>query len=458
MRKAATVAITSGPLLKNIVLFALPLMGSNVLQLLFNAADLAVVGRFVGSESLAAVGSTVPLIYLVVNLLFGISIGVNVIVALYIGQSESTGRRAHEISITIHTAMTMAIFGGIAFGILGIAVTGAMLSALGTPENVMQYAKLYLRIYFCGTPFVMIADYGAAALRAKGDTKRPFYYLCAGSITNIALNLFFVLIFHWGTAGVAIATVIAQFLNAFFMLRHFCREEGALRFYWKKIGIDKQCAKRLLRIGIPAGIQASMFSLSNTVIQSAINGCGSVVMAASAAANSLEGFLYISINSFQHTCQSFVAQNLGAERHDRVRKAVRLCCACSAGVATAGGILIILFAHPLVSIYNQDPAVIREGSLRLAVVLAIYGIFAVQDTLTGAIRGYGIALPPMIFNIVGTCVFRILYIFFLDFTVMGSIWIYFSYPFSWSLVFIAMVLYWFRLQKKFKANGMHFSY
>lgn len=444
VRKQMTIDMTHGPLLGKILLFSLPLMASNILQLLFNAADIVVVGRFAGNTALAAVGSTVSLINLFIQLLVGLSVGVNVLIARYLGLSG----QEKEISRALHTAMAVAMAGGTVLALIGIAASGWALDSMGVPDDVRPLALLYMRIYFVGTPFAAVYNYGAAALRAKGDTRRPLVFLLLSGAVNLVLNLFFVIALRLDVAGVGWATVISQALSAALILRCLTDTPDELHFCWRWLAFDKRSLIDMARIGIPAGVQATLFSLSNVAIQGAINSYGSIVMAGCSAAASIENFLYFSMNSFHQAGQTFISQNVGAGQYDRVGRILRTCVLCTVVLGVAQSALAVLFAPQLIGIYNGDPAIIQAGVERLWTVATCYTIFGVADVFVGAIRGYGIPLVPVVINLLGTCVFRLIWVELMDTSRVGVAWVYLSYPISWVLVGVALVAYWMVLRRR----------
>lgn len=448
MKSKTTINMTSGSLLGKILLFSLPLMASNILQLLFNAADVVVVGRFAGHESLAAVGSTVSVIYLFVNLLIGLSVGVNVVVARYLGL---TGYE-REISRMLHTAVTIALVGGTVLVVAGIVAAGWVLELISVPDDVRPLAAVYMRIYFIGTPFNMLYNYGAAALRAKGDTRRPLTFLLISGTVNVILNLIFVIMFEMNVVGVALATIISQALSALLIMRCLSRTDDELHFSWKKLCIDKGSVVDMARIGIPAGVQSCLFSLANVSIQGAINSYDSVIMAGSSASENIENFLYSSMNAFHHACQTFTSQNIGAGRYDRVGRIVRTCLICVLVLGVTQSALAVFFAEPLISIYNSDPAVIAAGAWRLGIIAALYAIFGMADVLVGAIRGYGVPIAPVIINLLGTCGFRLLWVHFLDTSKVGVEWVYCAFPISWTLILVALGVFWMHLWHRDRAK------
>lgn len=444
MRRQIAIDMVHGPLLGKILLFSLPLMMSNILQLLFNAVDIVVVGRFSGYGSLAAVGSTSSIIYLCTNLLIGISVGVNVMVARYLG----VGQNEKEISQIVHTSAFVALAGGTALGIIGILAADWILNLISTPADIYDLTLLYLRIYFVGTPFVMLYNYGAAALRAMGDTRRPLLYLTISGVVNLVLNLFFVVILCIDVAGVAVATVLSQVLSAGLIIRCLAGAQDAFRFSWRQMRMDWRTFRGLAYVGIPAGIQACLFSLSNVTIQGAINSYGSIVMAGSSAAASIEAFVYTSMNSFHQAAQTFISQNIGAGHYDRISRVFRLCMACTVILGLLETCVLVLASPHLISIYNSDPAVIVQGTLRLHVAGTMYVIYGMADVLIGAIRGYGIPIVPVIINFLGACAFRIVWIQLLDTAKYAVEYVYLSYPVSWVIILVALGIFWLLLRRK----------
>lgn len=440
--------MTHGPLLGKILLFSLPLMASNLLQLLFNTADVVVVGRWAGHASLAAVGSTACVIHLVVNLLVGISVGVNVVIARYLGE---TGQE-EEISKALHTAMLVGMAGGVLLGAAGILSSGWMLDMISAPPDVRPLALIYLRIYFAGTPFTMVYNYGAAALRARGDTRRPLLFLSISGVLNVLLNLFFVIRLRMDVAGVALATVISQGVSAALILGCLCLFKGELHFSFRQLRLDRRNLRIMARVGVPAGLQGCLFSLSNVVIQGAINTYDSIVIAGYSAGANIENFIYIATNSFHHACQTFTSQNLGARQRRRILRTARLCMLCT---LTLGGLLsaaVLGFARPLVSVYNNDPAVIQAGAERLWTVVPFYVLFAAGDVLVGVIRGCGASIAPVVINLLATCVLRLAWVHLLDTSVVSVIWVYASYPISWAALLLALAAFWLYLRRKLLAD------
>lgn len=442
--------MTHGPLVGNILRFSLPLMATNLLQLLFNATDVIVVGQCASHKSLGAVGCTSSTILLVTNLLIGLSVGVNVLVAQYIGEGHSQNR----ISKVLHTSILIAVVGGLILGGVGIASSNWVLSILNTPEDIFIKAKTYMCIYFVGTPFVMIYNYGAAALRASGDTKRPLIFLTLSGVVNAALNLLFVIVFHLDVAGVALATIIGQFLSAFLIMRCLIKSEGILHFSVHMLKFDGFSFRRILAIGLPAGLQSCLFSLSNMIIQGAINSYNSITIAASSASVSIEGFLYTATNAFNLTAQTFVGQNIGAGKYNRIRKIMKICLTCTAVLSAVLSTLVFIFAPFFISIYNGKPDVIAQGVYRLHIVVLFYILLGIGDTIIGGVRGAGYSITPMLINLIGTCVLRIVWISTIDLKTHPVGYVYASYPISWFAVMIALIIMWFIVRHKWKKKGL----
>ena len=384
-----------GSLADKILLFALPLMASSMLQLLFNAADVIVVGQFAGQASLAAVGSTTSLINLLIALFVGLSVGANVVVARNLG-----GQRPKIVSRAVHTAIFLALVSGVFLGVFGFIMAHQLLVWMSSPADVIDLSTIYLRIYFLGMPATLAYNFGAAILRAQGDTKRPLYYLIVAGIVNVILNLFTVLVLHMDVAGVASATTISQYISAGLILRCLSKEEGPLRLDLKKLKMDKVILGHILQIGLPAGFQGIVFSLSNVLIQSSINSFGSTVMAGSAAANNIENFVYQAMNAFYQTNLTFTGQNYGAGDCKRVDKSLFYCQGFVILTGLILGNLAYFFGHPLVSIYNSDEAVIQQGIIRLGYIARTYALCGIMDTMVGSLRGLGYSIVPMVVSLI----------------------------------------------------------
>lgn len=446
-KKSYEMNMCEGPLVGKMLIFTIPLMFSGILQLLFNAADTIVVGRYAGSQALAAVGSTTSLINLLVNMFMGLSVGANILISRYYG-----AKREEDIRETVHTSITVAALGGVLLAVLGNTFAKPLLVLMGSPADVVDLAAIYVKIYFMGMPVIMVYNYGAAILRAIGDTKRPLYYLTIAGVVNVILNLFFVVKLEMSVAGVALATVISQCVSVVLLLRCMCQMEGSCRLEFKKLGIHKEKAVLLLRHGLPAGLQGSVFSFSNVLIQSSINSFGSIAMAGSSAAANIEGFIYTAMNSFQQTALCFTSQNLGGGKHDRITKVLRNSILMVSFVGIVMGCGCYLFGEELLSVYSSDPDVISYGLIRFRWIGIPYFLCGIMDALVGMLRGLGYAIVPMAVSIIGACGFRIVWIATV-FARFHSLDVLFSsYGISWILTggthFICFMIVWGRLKKK----------
>ncbi len=440
---AFEINMTEGPLLGKIVRFAIPLALSGVLQLLFNAADMVVAGRFAGPQALAAVGSTGALIQLIINLFIGLSVGVNVLVARYFG-----GGQNGELRETVHTAVLTAVVGGVFLIAVGVALSRPLLTLMATPADVIDQSVLYMRIYFCGMPVMMLYNYGSAILRAVGDTQRPLYFLLIAGVVNVVLNLFFVIVVGIGVAGVAIATVVSQAISAVLVLLCLVKSDSAYRVDLKALKIYKNKLIAMIRIGVPAGIQGATFSISNVLIQSTVNSFGSIAMAGSTAGGNIEGFVFTMMDAFNQAALSFTGQNYGARKFDRINKVVRNCLLLVTGVGLFAGVGAYLLGRPLLSIYTNDPEVIEWGLQRLLLVCAPYFTCGIMNVLVGAMRGMGSSIPPMIISIFGVCVLRVLWIWFVFPFNPTFFMLFISYPASWVATFLIEAVCFAIIKKK----------
>ena len=438
MKKASNsheIDMVNGTILDKLIIFAIPVMLSGILQLLFNAADVIVVGRFAGEEALAAVGSTNSLINLLVNIFIGISVGTNVLVARYYGAEDKLG-----VKETVHTAILTAIISGIILIFIGILFTRPLLVLMGSPDNVLPLSAIYLKIYFLGMPATMLYNFGSAILRAIGDTKRPMIYLTLAGVLNVGLNLILVIVFNLGVIGVALATAISQFLSAALIIRALVKEEGAVKLNLKELRIHKSKLIGLLRVGLPAGMQGAIFSISNVLIQSSINSFGSTAMAGNTAAASIEGFVYVGMNAFHQTAVSFVSQNYGAGKIKRIKTISWYCIIMVTVVGLVMGLGAVALGHPLLSIYSDKENVIAYGILRLKYICGFYCLCGIMDTMVGIIRGLGYSIMPMIVSLLGACAFRILWIYTI-FAAVGTLAnLYVSYPISWVITAAAHII------------------
>ena len=419
----------SGSLLPKILLYSLPLMLSGILQLLFNAADIVVVGRFAGNDALAAVGSTSSLINLLVNVFMGLSVGTNVMVARFYGAGQKK-----ELEEMVHTAILTSIVSGVILIFVGLALSRPALLLMDTPENVIDQSVLYIRIYFVGMPAMMLYNFGSAVLRAVGDTRRPLYFLMIAGVINVVLNLFFVISLSMGVAGVALATIISQAVSAILVLLCLMRSESDYRVELKKLRIVKDKMLKMIQIGLPAGMQGALFSVSNVLIQSSVNSFGSIAMAGNTAAQNLEGFVYTAMNALHQTCISFTGQNYGAKQYKRMGKILLICQGCVIVVGVLMGTGVYLAGGTLLKLYSPDPEVIQYGMLRLSYICTTYALCGMMDVMVGSLRGMGYSIMPMLVSLTGACLFRIVWIMTI-FKAHHSLEIlYVSYPISWGQI------------------------
>ncbi len=441
------VDMCEGALLPNLLMFAIPLIASNILQLLFNAADVIVVGRFTGSGALAAVGATTVLINLLVNFFIGVSIGTNVVVAHFYGAKDN--RAIHE---TVHTAIVAALVCGFLMTLIGELMAGPMLTLMGTPSDVINDSVLYLKIYFIGMPAFMLYNFGAAIMRSSGDTKRPLYYLLTSGIVNVILNLIFVAIFNMGVAGVALATTISQCLSASLIIIYLIRTDGANRLIIRDLKIYKSRLGQIMRIGLTAGLQSIVFNISNVQIQASINSFGSTVVAGSAAASSIEGFVYTSMDAVAQTSLSFTGQNFGAQKYSRIDKILVECTIISTVIGIVMGVGAYLMGDMLIGIYNSDPEVIKSGIYRLMLICVPYFICGIMDEFAAALRGLGHSAMPTIVSFLGACVFRVIWILTVFKIYHTQFAIFISYPISWILTSAVLFICYMKVRKEFPST------
>ena len=437
--------MTEGPLTTKIIKFTIPVMLSGILQLLFNTADVIVVGRFTGKTALAAVGSTGSLINLLVSLFIGLSIGTNVLVARYQGAKDDKA-----VSETVHTSIALGIVGGLILLIIGVVATRPLLEMMATPEDVIDQSTLYMRILFFGMPLNLILNFGAAILRAIGDTKRPLYYLTIAGVINLFLNIFLVTVFSLGVAGVAIATVISEGVSCVLILLCLKHETGAIRLYFNRIKINPSKCVDIMKIGLPAGLQGCIFSISNVLIQSSVNSFGSTVMAGNTAASNIEGFVYVSMNSLHQTCISFTSQNFGAGKFKRIKKVLINCLIIVAITGLVLGNSAYFFGKYLLSAYNNEAEVISYGLIRLSIISTMYFLCGLMDVMVGAMRGIGYSILPMIVSLVGACGLRIVWIYtvFVKFRTLDILFI--SYPVTWTITFLSHLVCYYIVTRKYK--------
>lgn len=447
--------MTTGAMLPKVLMFSLPLIASGILQLLFNAADMVVVGRFAGEEYLAAVGSTGSLINLMVNVFIGLSVGGSVAVAKAFGANDPA-----EVHKSVHTAMTLAVIAGLFVGLVGFLFCRPLLRMMKNP--VLDLATTYMRIYFLGMPFNMIYNFGASILRAVGDTKRPLFYLTIAGVVNVILNLVMVIGFHMNVAGVAIATVSSQAVSAVLVVICLMRSAGAVHLDVRDMRIHRRQLIDIARVGLPAGLQGSLFSISNVLIQSSINGFGEVVVAANSAASNLEGFVYTSMNAIHQAALTFASQNLGAGKIRRVRRSMWVCIATVTVIGLLMGSAMYLCGRPLLSLYLKNPlavdpvtgiSAVDYGMERMLYILPLYFLCGLMDVAVGSLRGIGYSVMPMIVSLTGACLFRVVWILTVFHANPTLDVLYVSYPISWALTFsVHMICYAFIARKKL--NGL----
>lgn len=435
----------SGPLFSKILIFALPIMAMNILQLLFNAADMVVVGRFAGSEALAAVGATGSLINLIVNLFMGLSVGTSVIVAQDCGAGKPAAVRR-----SVHTSIAVSIIGGVVVMILGLILCEPLLHMMGTPEDIISLSVLYMKIYFIGMPASMVYNFGAAILRAVGDSRRPMYYLIIAGIVNVVLNLFFVIVLHMSTDGVAWATVISQYVSVMLIMICLYRCDGAIRFIPRKLRIDANKLKAIVRIGLPAGLQGLLFSISNVLIQSAINSFGSTMVAASSAAGNVEGFIGTTMNSYYNAAITFTGQNMGAKKYDRIDTVAKVCTVLIFATWILLGGATLIFGRPLLGMYTSNPEVIELGMMRMNIMMVAYFTCGTMNVFPGLTRGMGYSILPMLCTLVGACLMRILWLatVFTWYPTMTVLFV--CYPVTWALAGLGQVAVFFYARRQIR--------
>lgn len=451
MKNKYEVDMINGPLLGKIIIYALPLMASGILQLTFNAVDLIVVGQYAGSNALAAVGSTSSLINLMVNLFIGLSAGANVLVARFYGGNQKTALKE-----AVHTSIAVSIVGGIILIFIGLFLSEPILELMGTPDDIIAGASLYMKIYFAGMPIIMVYNFGSAILRAVGDTRRPLYYLCIAGVINVALNILFVKYFHMGVAGVALGTVLSQAVSTFLLIRALVISEGPYKLILSEICITKDKLLKIMQIGLPAGIQSCLFSFSNVLIQSSINSFGAAVVAGNTAASNIEGIVYTGMNAIYQTALSFVGQNYGAGKLDRIKRISYICIGLVIAVGLFLGSAALYFNKPLLSLYGTSAEELEYGLLRMQYVCKLYFMCGVMDVLVGLLRGMGYAIMPMIVSLSGACLLRIIWIMtvFKSFRTLEVL--YLSYPVSWTITaavhIICLIYVLKKLKKKWAKN------
>lgn len=431
-----TIDMCSGPLLGKLLRFSVPLMLSGILQLLFNAADIVVVGQFDSSDAMAAVGSTSSLNNLIVNMFLGLSAGGSVVVAQYFGMKSR-----QDVEETVHTAILLGFISGLVLVAAGMFLAEPMLVLMGTTPDVIDQSVLYMRIVFAGMPAMMVYDFGAGILRAVGDTRRPLVYLFCGGVVNVAFNLFFVIVCHLGVAGVAIGTVMSQCIAAFLTVRCLMKTEDCYGIRLRELRIVKHKLLRILRVGVPTGIQGAMFSISNVVIQSSINSFdSSIIVAGNTASGNIEGFVYTAMNAFYQASLTFTSQNVGAHQTKRILPVLGWSLLCVTVVGVATGVLAVLFGPQLLGIYSPDEEVIAYGLERLRLICLTYFLCGTMDVVTGSIRGLGPSVTPAVISLLGVCGLRIVWIYTVFAAHRSLMVLYLSYPVSWLITLVVNII------------------
>ena len=433
----------NGTIMDKLISFSIPLMLSGILQLMFNAVDIVVVGRFSGSQALAAVGSTTALINVFTNLFIGISLGANVLAARYYAAGKTK-----EMSETLHTAIALALVSGVAMAVIGVVFARGALEIMGTPDDVIAKSTLYMQIYFCGMPFFMMYNYGAAILRAVGDTKRPLIFLIVSGVINAVLNLFLVIVFHLDVAGVGIATVISQLVSCILVLRCLHHTESSYQLHLAKLRIRSVYLKQIFEVGVPAGIQSTVINISNAMLQSSVNSFGSIAMAGYTASNNIFGFLYVSVNSFTQACMSFTSQNYGVKKLKRMDRVLIDCMILSVVVTLILGSSVYVFGPELLHIYSDQADVIQYGMEIFSYTTVTYFLCGLMDLFPGALRGMGYSTVPMILSIIGTVGVRIIWIYGLFPSHRSLTFLFLSYPVSWIATIIMQVICFWFVRKK----------
>ena len=439
----------NGSIMDKLISFSLPLMLSSILQLMFNAVDIIVVGRFTGSQALAAVGSTTALINIFTNLFIGVSLGANVLSARYYAAGKDK-----EMSEAVHTAITLALISGILMVFVGLGASRFALELMDTPADVIDQSALYMKIYFVGMPFFMLYNYGAAILRAVGDTKRPLLFLAVAGLANVFLDLLLVIVIPLGVAGVAIGTVTSQMISCILVLRCLYKSDSSYQLRFSKLNIKSVYLIRIFQVGIPAGIQSTVINFSNAMLQSSVNSFGSTAMAGYTAANNILGFLYASINAVTQACMSFTSQNFGVGKYRRITKVLIDCIILSAGVSLVLGVGAYIFGSQLLGIYTSDADVVQCGLAILSITTVPYFLCGIMDLLPGSLRGMGHSAVPMVLSVIGTVGTRALWIYVFFPQHRSLYFLFISYPGSWIATILMQAVCYYFVKKKFAPGKM----
>ena len=429
----------NGSIMDKLISFSLPLMLTSILQLMFNAVDIIVVGHYTGSEALAAVGSTTALINIFTNLFIGVSLGANVLAARYFAAGQDK-----EMSEAVHTAIALALVSGVIMAFVGVGATRLALEVMDTPANVIDQSVLYMRIYFMGMPFFMLYNYGAAILRAVGDTKRPLMFLAVSGMANVVLDLALVIVVPLGVAGVAIGTVASQMISCVLVIRCLCKTESSYQLRFSRLAIKSVYLKRIFQVGIPAGIQSTVINFSNAMLQSSVNSFGSTAMAGYTAANNVMGFLYAAVNAVTQACMSFTSQNYSVRKPKRMDRVLVDCMILSVGVSVVFGVGAYVFGSQILKIYTTDAEVIQCGLEILSITTVPYFLCGIMDLIPGALRGMGHSAVPMILSVIGTVGTRIIWIYLIFPQHRSLYFLFISYPGSWiATILLQAVCFWF---------------
>ncbi|MBQ9940839.1 MAG: MATE family efflux transporter [Clostridia bacterium] len=443
--------LTKGPVLPGIIKYTIPIIITSVLQLLFNACDLVVVGNYCGEVSVAAVGATGSLTNLFVNFFIGFSVGAGVTVAHGLGSQDD-----EEVHQAVHTSVLLSVVFGTLLTVAGFLCCETFLRWMGTPENVLPLSAVYMKIYFSGSIFVMLYNFVASIIRADGDTKSPLFFLMISGCVNVVLNVIFVTVFHMDVAGVALATLISQVLSAVLVVIALIKRKDSCRLYISNLKIYKEQLFEIIRVGLPAGIQSTVFAMSNVIIQSSVNSFGDMFMSGAAAAGSIDGFVYGAMNAFQQTSVNYVAQNTGARNPIRVKKVFWLCLACVSAVGILLGLSVYSGGPWLLSIYIKDsPQAISSGVIRMTYVALPYFLCGIMEVITGAIRGMGSSLPPMIISVIGVCGIRMVWLFTVFKMFHNPHVLYASYPVSWIITGVLLLVVFFKIYKLNFSNELN---
>ena len=442
-RRSYEIDMLNGPVVPKILAFAVPLILSSVLQLTFNAADVIVVGRFEGDAALAAVGAPGALINLLINIFLGLSVGANVVVARCHGAADY-----RQTSAAVHTAVSLSLLGGVFVGLIGFFLAGTFLSWMNTPGDVLPLATAYMRIYFLGMPANMAYNFGAAILRAVGDTRRPLMYLTIAGVVNVVLNIIFVVAFGMGVRGVALATITSQIISAILVLLCLIHTEGSIHLNPRRLRLERDKVIDIARVGLPAGLQGMCFSFSNVIIQSTVNSFGTIVTAGNTIAANIEGYIYVSMNAIYQAAITFTSQNVGAHKYERIPRVARASMMVVAGIGLMLGALVMLFRNALYGIYTRDEAVKAAATIRSSVIVPTYFLCGMMDSAVGLLRGMGSSVTPMIVSVLGACVFRLVWIAAILPFHRTLTMLYLSYPISWCITFSVHMACYFRLKHR----------